>query len=155
MDLDELLDKDVFLAQDKWAFGVIEIGRKYKANEDYIKYANNFLDNLYGFNFGDVLFKPTFASETQFRLTKESALSYFISGNSKFSEDSGFALNNWEKIRFENSGIKIESNIALAMGNYYFYANGIEKKVEFTFVYKRDLNGILRIILHDSHLPYV
>jgi hypothetical protein len=40
------------------------------------------------------------------------------------------------------------------MGNYYFTKDDVELKVEFSFVFKKDDNGILRIILHDSHLPY-
>ena len=40
------------------------------------------------------------------------------------------------------------------MGNYYFTNNEGTIKVEFSFVYKKDNNGDLRIILHDSHLPY-
>ena len=51
---------------------------------------------------GDVLFKPTLASETQFRFTKKAALSYFLGGDPDFTEDIGFALMHWQTIRFEN-----------------------------------------------------
>jgi len=40
------------------------------------------------------------------------------------------------------------------MGNYFFTNNEGVLKVEFSFVYKKDQNDKLRIILHDSHLPY-
>ena len=60
----------------------------------------------------------------------------------------------WTKIRWENSGIQLFQNIATAMGNYYFTKDDVELKVEFSFVFKKDDDGILRIILHDSHLPY-
>jgi len=101
------------------------------------------------------LFKPTLASVLQFRLTKEAALSYFIGGDSNFDEDNGFALLGWKAVRFENIGIKIEENIAIAMGNYFFQKeDNSEVKVEYTFVYKKDDSGKLYIILHDSHFPY-
>ena len=104
---------------------------------------------------GEVLFKPTLASVQQFRLTKVAALSYFIGGNSNFDEDNGFALLGWKAVRFENIGIKIEGNIAIAMGNYFFQKeDNSEVKVEYTFVYKKDDSRKLYIILHDSHFPF-
>ena len=43
----------------------------------------------------------------------------------------------------------------MAMGNYYFLeTSDNELKVEFSFVYRLDHSGGLKIILHDSHLPY-
>ena len=104
---------------------------------------------------GDVLFKPTLASEIQFRLTKKAALSYFIANDKDFKEDKGFALMSWDDIRFENKKIHIEAGIAITMGNYFMKKDGVETKVEYSLVYKKDPQGNLRIILHDSHLPYV
>jgi hypothetical protein len=100
------------------------------------------------------LFKPTLASETQFRLTKKAALSYYVGGNPDFTEDIGFALIDWKAIRFENKRIRIVGDIAIAMGNYFFTKDNAETKVEYTFVYKKDDARDLCIILHDSHLPY-
>lgn len=116
----------------------------------------NFVDDVYGFNLGVVLFKPTLASVKQFRTTKEGALSYFIGGNANYPEDHGFAINPWSAVRWENIGIKIVGNMAVAMGNYYFTPalGGEDVKVEYSFAYTKDDKGKLRIILHDSHLPY-
>ena len=119
-----------------------------------MKLTENFLDELYYFNQGKVLFKPTKASHKQFRNKRNEFISYFIGHNKVSHEDKGFALSSWESIRFENISIIIEGNIALAMGNYFMIKNGLEKKVEYSFVYKRDERGDLSIILHDSHLPY-
>jgi hypothetical protein len=46
--------------------------------------------------------------------------------------------------------------MAVAMGNYFFRpANEeAEVKVEYTFGYTKDDKGVLRIIMHGSHLPY-
>ena len=40
------------------------------------------------------------------------------------------------------------------MGNYYFTNEDGDLKVEFSIVYKKDTENNLKIILHDSHLPY-
>ena len=141
--------------QEKWSDGLLNIGKLYRNSSDYKQAALNYLSDLYGFHMGEVFFKPTLASVQQFRLTKDAALSYFIGGNSNFDEDSGFALLEWEAVRFENIGLRIEGNIAIAMGNYYFQKEDkSEVKVEYTFIYKKDDSGNLCIILHDSHFPY-
>ncbi len=155
MSLQKIKENEVLEAQDKWSCGIINIGDKFLANEDYLSYAEIFLDTLYAFNMGDVLFKPTFASETQFRLTKKAALSYFVGGNTSLTEDDGFALMNWKSIRFENKRIRIEGDIAITMGNYFMKRDNVETKVEYSIVYKKDDQGNLRIILHDSHMPYI
>ena len=102
----------------------------------------------------EVLFKPTLARDIQFRKSKDAALSYFVSGNNSFPEDKGFALKKWTNVRWENSGIQIFDSLALAMGNYYFTNSEGVTKVEFSFVYKKNDDGDLKIILHDSHLPF-
>ena len=62
-----ITEKDVTDAQEKWANGVINIGKHFLEKNDYVSYAELFLDELYAFNFEDVFFKPTLASEKQFR----------------------------------------------------------------------------------------
>ena len=154
MSLQNISEEEVLKAQEKWRSGVINIGKKFLRKEDYFSYANTFLDSLYAFNMGDVLFKPTLASEIQFRLTKKAALSYFIGGNDQFKEDEGFAIKGWTNIRWENAGYKIYSDIAVCMGNYFFSIDNSEPlKVEFTIVLKK-IDDRLRLILHDSHLPF-
>jgi|TARA_B100000780_G_scaffold72072_1_gene48267 hypothetical protein len=149
-----IIKNEVESIQKEWSDGLLLIVNKYISNEDFVLCANSFIDKLYNYQFGDVFFKPTLASEIQFRRSKESALSYFIGDNSSFPEDKGFALKQWTKVRWENSGIQLYENIAVAMGNYYFTDLHGEIKIEFSFVYKKDNNNRLRIILHDSHLPY-
>ena len=146
--------KEVLNVQKKWSEGLLKIVEKHKNNSDYHHEAINFIEDLYGYNLGDVLFKPTLASISQFRLDKESALSYFVGNNTKYPEDTGFALKGWVNIRWENAGIQIFTNFAIAMGNYYFTNNENELKVEFSFVYKKEESGAIKIVLHDSHLPY-
>ena len=142
-------------AQNDWGSGVVKIG---SLKDEIIKceqFANEFLDQLYTFNNGPVLFKPTKCEIEQFRPTKKEALSYFIAGENRAClEDKGFAIQPWTKVRFENSNIILEENRAIAMGNYFFTdLNGDEAKVEYTFGYKL-ISGVLKIDLHHSSFPY-
>ena len=146
--------EDVLSIQKKWSDGLLDIVNQHQNNLDFTSCASEFIDRLYDYQNTEVLFKPTLAKEIQFRNSKDAALSYFIGNNSNFPEDNGFALKGWSNVKWENSGIQLFENIAIAMGNYYFTNNEGTIKVEFSFVYKRDNNGDLRIILHDSHLPY-
>ena len=149
-----ITEKEVIDAQNTWANAVIEIGKAYKNKGDYQKLAAETVDNLYGYDEGKVLFKPTLASEGQFRLTEEDAVSYFVKG--KIAEDKGFALRPWSKVRFENAGVSVDCSDAMAMGNYYFTAanTGKETKVEYTFGYRKSDDGKLLIDLHHSSLPF-
>ena len=149
-----ITEEEVFSAQKHWSDGLIKISNNHKNNLDYISQAINHIDRLYDYSDGKVLFKPTLARDIQFRNTKEGALSYFVANNDNFPEDNGFALKGWTDVRWENSGIQIFDNIAIAMGNYFFTNNEGTIMVEFSFVYRKDIQGNLKIILHDSHLPY-
>ena len=87
-----ITENEVIDTQKSWSDGLLKIVSKHKNNEDYIKETHDFIDNIYDYNNGSVLFKPTLASDSQFRLSKESAVSYFIGNNDKYLEDTGFAL---------------------------------------------------------------
>lgn len=147
--------REVLDAQTAWGEGIVRIGRAFAEGGDFRAAAEKHIDDLYGYDFGDVLFKPTKAAMDQFRLTKQGALSYFVGGDSDFPEDRGFALAPWTKVRFENAGTLVEGDAALAMGNYYFTGkDGNEVKVEYSFGYRKGDDGKLRIVLHHSSLPY-
>ena len=133
---------------------MLRIADSHLNHNDYVKEAEEFIEELYGYNIRKVLFKPTLASDNQFRLDRQAALSYFVGGNKNYSEDQGFALKGWESVRWENVGVHVLSDSAIAMGNYYFVNHNGELKVEFSFVYQKDDLGVLKIILHDSHFPY-
>ncbi len=151
-----ITEQEVLEAQKVWGEGIVLIGDVYSAEGDYSTAAEKHISDLYGYNLGPVLFKPTLASEKQFRTDKEGALSYFVGHNSNFPEDHGFAIKPWTAVRWESIGIKTEGNMAVAMGNYFFTpADGSDEvKVEYTFAYTKDDEGKLRIIMHGSHLPY-
>jgi hypothetical protein len=150
------IDKlEILEAQKNLADRIVRIGKAFLRKEDYHELAKKMIDDLYGYNEGPVLFKPTKAAQKQFRLTRAGAVSYFAGMNEEFPEDHGFALKPWQNVRFENSGFIFYEDHALVMGNYYFMdLDGNETKVEYTLGYIRTETGALKINIHHSSLPY-
>lgn len=145
----KIMPQEILAAQKAWGDGIVAIGKA----KDPKKAALHHINTLYGYDAGPVLFKPTKASVVEFRDTKEEALSYFVGG--KEPEDKGFALTPFTQVRFDNKGIIIDCDSALAMGNYYFTkTDGEAIKVDYSFGYTRDKSGALKINLHHSSLPY-
>ena len=155
-----ITEQEVNAAQNAWCDALVTIGRVYSERGDYKAVASRLIDELYDYKDGTVFFKPTLAyGANAFRSTKEGALSYFVGGNPKFPEDTGFALKRWVKVRYDNNaaenGIQIHGNVALTMGN--FYLTDIEGKdivVEKTLVFRRCGDGKLRLCAHKSALPF-
>ncbi len=147
--------EQVIEAQNEWGAGVVKIGSLKDNRAECETFASEFIDKLYSFGEGAVLFKPTKCAVEQFRPTKAEATSYFIAGEDRVcKEDKGFAINPWTNVRFENAGMILEENRAIAMGNYFFTdLDGNEAKVEYTFGYKL-VDGVLKIDLHHSSFPY-
>merc|ERR1711933_483933 len=120
---------------------------------------------LYGYGKTDVLFKPTKATKNPYRPTPESAMSYFVGAEAmnddKYKgEDAGFAINGgrgWSNVVFNNHKIDLNGPTAQAMGDYTFTdaTSGDKVNVYYTFGYKRNDDGKVRIYLHHSSVPYV
>ena len=148
----EITQADVEAAQAGWGKAVVAIG---EAGKDAPKVAEKAAKSAYAFELGPIQFKPTLASVAPFRPDLEGTLSYFVSGNDKYEEDSGFALRPWSNVRFDNHTVKMQGNIAIAMGHYYFTGpDGSETKVEYTKGYVKTEDGRVLIFLQDSSLPY-
>ena len=71
---EEVVEKVIFI-QKQWSNSIIEIGKAYKEKKNYLELTNKFLDKLYFFDKGKVLFKPTKASQKPFRKSKSACLS--------------------------------------------------------------------------------
>lgn len=149
-----ITEEEILAAQQAWADGIVAISQVYMAEGDYTARAAQHIQELYAYAQGAVLFKPTLASEDQFRETYEQALSYFVGG--EIAEDAGFAIKPWSAVRFGEQQIITDSDSAVAMGNYFFTPVGSEEetKVEYTFGYIKDEDGNLRINVHHSSLPF-
>ncbi len=146
---------EVTKAQQAWGDGIIAIGEAFAEGKDYVQVARDHIERHYAYDLGAVLFKPTLASEKQFRTTAEEAESYFVGQNGVCPEDGGFALRAWTQVRFQNAGMILHGDVAMCMGNYYFTdARGEEIKVEYTLCYVKSADDKLKIAVQHSSLPY-
>jgi len=155
-----ITEGEVNAAQQAWCDGLVKIGKDYREGGDYKAVAGQLINDLYDYQEGKVFFKPTLAfGKNTFRSTQEGALSYFVGGNKNFPEDTGFALKQWVKVRYDNNaadnGIQIHGDIAVTMGNVYLTnAEGEEVMVDKTFVFRKCKDGKLRLCAHKSALPF-
>ncbi len=151
-----ITEQEILGVQQAWGEGIVRIGTIYMEKGDYRAAAEEHIRTFYHYDHGPVLFKPTLASAHPFRTDFEGALSYFVGGDEYYQEDHGFAIKPWSGVRWDNIGTHIHGNMAVAMGQYFFTPakGGDEVQVEYSFAYTRDEDGALKIILHDSHLPY-
>ena len=151
-----ITEREVITAQKMWGDGIVRIGRVFSEGGDYSNEAADFIQDMYGYDLSSVLFKPTLAANDQFRSSFDAALSYFVGGNDAYAEDKGFAIKPYTNVKFDNVGIINNScRMAVAMGNYFFTGtDGSETKVEYTFAYVKDSEGDLRVVAHQSSLPY-
>ncbi|MEM6858449.1 MAG: phosphoribosyl-AMP cyclohydrolase [Pseudomonadota bacterium] len=145
-------------AREAWGDGLVAISKAYDADgiEAARAIANDVLDAAYGYNMGDVLFKPTLASgEKTFRPTKEGALAYFVGHDENYPLDSGFGLKGWREVTSETSATFIAGDVAMWMGWVICTdKNGGVTKVDKSWGYQKDAEGTLRIVQHHSSLPY-
>ena len=153
-----LSETDLIKARSNWGKEIIKISKAYE--DDGIERASlvalKMLDNLYGFNLGPVLFKPTLSGGDQtFRLSKAAALSYFVGHNTEYPLDTGFGIKHWREFKSETAAVFIDESIAMWMGWVTLTdANFKKVKVDKSWGYKLDGNGTMRIVLHHSSLPY-
>lgn len=153
-----ITEADVLAAQQAWGRALVQISTDFEqgGHAKAKATAEAVLDAAYGYNMGAVLFKPTLTVAPQtFRTTKEGALAYFVGGNPKFPNDTGFALKGWRSVSITNAGIHLHGNTALSMGNVAITdKSGKTTTVDKTWGYARDDQGNLRIVLHHSSLPH-
>ncbi|WP_019677145.1 hypothetical protein [Arsukibacterium perlucidum] len=153
-----ITEAELKAAQQAWGTALIAISQAYETGgfaqaEDT---ARAVLDAAYGYNLGPVLFKPTLANgEQTFRTEYDGALSYFVGGNNLFANDSGFALKGWQAYEFNNAAVHFNGDLALTMGHVKVTNKAGEvTTVDKTWGFKKDNEGVLRIVLHHSSLPY-
>mgnify|MGYP003308142911 CR=1 FL=1 len=140
-------------ARGAWGNGMIAISKAYEKSgiDDATIVANEMLDQLYGFEFGPVLFKPTLSGGSQtFRSNKEGALSYFIGGDIK--EDNGFALKPWESIDLVEVNSIEEDSLIITMGAFNFKPvnQDVITLVAFTFLLLKDKDSFKIKVHHSS-----
>lgn len=153
-----IVEADLAGALQAWGDGLVAVSEAFDADgiERARPAASEMLDGLYAFAERPVLFKPTLASGDQtFRPTKQGALSYFVAHDADYPLDGGFALKSWRACRSETAASFIDGDVAMWMGWVIVTdKDGQETKVDKSFGYQRDDDGVLRIVLHHSSLPY-
>merc|ERR1719254_349700 len=143
----DVTQADVLAAQKLWAESIAKISKVYAEKGDYVAAAGEAAGKLYGYGHGNVLFKPTKATDHPFRATGEEAMSYFVGAEAMSAdefkgEDAGFAINGgkgWKNVKFTNHQIDLNGETATAMGSYDFTCatTGDVVTVYYTFGYKR------------------
>ncbi len=154
----EITDDDVIAAQKKWGEALVAIATAYdeEGAEKAREAAVAAIEDLYNYDNGPVLFKPTLAQEPhRFRTTEEGAIAYFVGGNPDFPADSGFALKGWREVAIDNAAIVTDGNIGISMGDVTLTdAKGNTVSVDKTWGFQKLENGDVVIVLHHSSLPY-
>lgn len=151
-----ITEEMVVNAQKAWAELLLKISKTHMEGGDYKKVASEALDKGYNYANGIVLFKPTLTTgEQTFRMDKEGALAYFVGGNPKYKDDTGFALKGWVSYGIANKGMILNGSTAITMGNIILTdKEGNTVVVDKTWGFKMNEFGELKIILHHSSLPY-
>lgn len=155
---------EVQAAQQSWCDALVAISKAHETGglEQSKPLAGQVIDTAYGYQFGPVAFKPTWAKgHTTFRDTRDGAVSYFVGDNPTYG-DIGFAIGTpgpnrspWVKCVPEIVVVQSFGNIANAMGWVHVEAaDGTRGKVDKTFGYVRDHDGDLRIVVHHSSKPF-
>ena len=151
-------EEQLMQARVAWGDGMIAISEAYDGSGIKLArgVADGFLDDVYGFELGPVLFKPTLSGGAQtFRPTKEGALSYFVGHNPTYPSDNGFGIKSWHEIKSETCAAFIDEDVAMWMGWVTLTdRDGHSVVVDKSWGYKKLGNGALKIVLHHSSLPY-
>jgi hypothetical protein len=154
----ELTEAEVLAAQEGWGEALVKIATTFDTQglPAAKTLAAEIVDAAYGYQAGPVLFKPTLATGDQtFRTTREGALAYFVGDDASYPSDTGFALKGWREVEIENSAVRIEGNTAQTMGWVIMTdKSGNVTKVDKTWTFVKDTEGVVRIVSHHSSLPY-
>ncbi|MGR3637223.1 MAG: phosphoribosyl-AMP cyclohydrolase [Shimia sp.] len=153
-----ITETELSQARQNWGEGLVAIAKAYEAGgiEQARNVAGEVLDAAYGYDLGPVLFKPTLASgEQTFRPIRKGALSYFVGHDAEYPLDAGFALQGWRSVEMQTAAFFIEGDVAMWQGSGIMTdKDGKVTVANKSFGYKKDAEGVLRIVLHHSSLPY-
>lgn len=149
-------DERVVSTLQLWCDNVVRIGKIHSEGGDVASAAAQIISDNYDYDKGKVLFKPTLTFGPQtFRPTKEGALSYFIGGNPDFPNDEGFKLKPWVKVWFNKLDYVLHGDLAIVQCNVHLIGDDDSHIfVNKSFVFKICDDGRVRIVLHQSSLPF-
>lgn len=150
---------EIEAAQVAWGEGLVGISTAFAEGDDYVSVAVAVLEDLYGYEYGPVLFKPTIASDVPFRFDWDGAASYFIGTSAPHAIDedaAGFATNVWHAVNFEDDWtFVINGETAIGMGTVVITdGDSDEVTVQKSMAWFRGTDGELRLQLHHSSVPF-
>jgi len=154
---EEMFTEDmVHDALQTWCDNVVAVGKVHADGGDVRAFATKILSDHYDYDNGKVLFKPTLTYGAQtFRPTKQGALSYFVGQDENFPDDKGFKLKPWVKVWYSKLEYIVHDVLAIVQCNVHFIGSDDSHIfVNKSFVFKQCDDGRVRIILHQSSLPY-
>lgn len=152
----QFTEKQVIDTLQLWCDNVVLVGKIHAEGGDVLNVCCKILSENYDYDNGKVLFKPTLAFGNQtFRPSKEGALAYFIGGNSDFPNDKGFKLKPWVKVWFSKLDYILHDDLSIVQCNIHLIGEDDSHIfVNKSFVFKICEDDKIRIILHQSSLPY-
>jgi len=152
-------EADVLKAQQAWGSALVNISTTYDTKGDAAAraVAESVIDEIYGYQYGPVLFKPTLAYGNQtFRTTRAGALAYFVGGDPAYPNDKGFAYKHWRKVDIENAAMYRDISIASTLGKVKLTdKDDAVTVVDKTWQFLKGADGKLRIVGHHSSLPFL
>jgi hypothetical protein len=78
-----------------------------------------------------------------------------VGHDAAFPDDTGFALKGWTGVEIDNAAIIISGTTGNTMGHVHITdVTGAVTTVDKSRGYRPDDEGVLRIVLHHSSLPY-
>ena len=154
--------EEVNAAQQGWCDALIAISQEYQrgGHPAAKELAATVIDSAYGFDFGPVAFKPTYAAgTTTFRTDREGALAYFVGPDPdvpEFGPNQGFATyRNRKSCEVINDVVQLIGTTANTMGFVKVTdVDGTESAVEKTWTFWKPQQDSVRIILHHSSAPF-
>ena len=159
MSQDQRVKDMVSFTQSDWASSILDIANYYRNNpsnkEGLEKKVTFFVDRFY--TLGAIL-KPTLATDTVFRDTKDGFLSYFRAQGLK--EDSGFALKDWKTITLNEMVSSTGSGFYQSGGQMQLIdSKGVLTTAEYTFFYPLDdlditNESVLKASWHHNSLTH-
>jgi hypothetical protein len=151
-------EADILQAEDAWCGALLAISRAYREGglSRARSTADQVIDQSYAYRYGAVAFKPTLSSGSQtFRSTRDGALSYFVGGDPRFAQDTGFALAPWTTCRVSNQVLQTHGMLGLSMGHVTLTDSGNKTTtVDKTWLFIKEPDGNIRILVHHSSLPH-
>ena len=150
--------EEVEACQKAWADAIVNISKIYRDKGKFVEAAGEAAGALYGYGHGNVLFKPTKAAVNPFRPDASEAMSYFVGENNVekgYRRGRRLRHQRWQGLEEGSPTPPSPAFLRPACHRHPRHRyHRPRHRVEYTFGYKRNDDGNVRICLHHSSVPY-